>query len=209
MCGWRLERFLAVVLVHALVSCGVVVLFWVSGAGVQPLFPQEDPELWAVDALMVSVFFPLLLLRAVGLDALLPEGLPGLVTNSVLWTACVCLAWAVFRRLGHNAQRMIARGAAPHAVPWGTPGATPPSWFFAKRFATIGFLVAGLTAFSIGFREFNPPPPPPGTGLCGNCVLGGLVIMILGTSLGAVAAALAAGLLGGILDCVFPRRTHR
>src|SRR5208283_1136709 len=75
-------------------------------------------------------------------------------------------------------------------------------WLFTKWFAAIGFLAGGSIVFYIGFRAFAPPPPPPDTGLCGNAVLGGLLIMVLGTPLGAVAASLVAAVIGGILDCI-------
>ena len=83
------------------------------------------------------------------------------------------------------------------------------AWVFAKRFAQIGFLLGGLATFSFGYREFNPPPLPPGTALCGNEVMAGLVIMILGTPLGSLAGALVGGLLGGILEGILRADSRR
>jgi hypothetical protein len=80
------------------------------------------------------------------------------------------------------------------------------SWFFTKLFATIGCLGGGAVVFSIGYREFNPPPPPPGVGLCGNAVLGGLVLMVLGTPVGAIIGSLVAVPVGIILDIVLHSR---
>ena len=75
-------------------------------------------------------------------------------------------------------------------------------WLFAKWFAAIGFVVGGSIVFYIGLRAFNPPPPAPGTHLCGNKVLGGVVLMVFGTPLGAVAFSLGALFIGGVLDCI-------
>jgi hypothetical protein len=80
------------------------------------------------------------------------------------------------------------------------------AWFFAKTFAKWGSLAGALTVFCVGYVRFHPPPPPPGIALCGICVMGGLVIMLLGTPLGAIAGALVAGIVGAILDCVVPKR---
>ena len=77
---------------------------------------------------------------------------------------------------------------------------TDSSWFFAKWFAAIGFVAGGSIVFYVGLRAFNPPPPPPGTHLCGNAVLGGMVVMVIGTPLGATAFSLGALLIGRILD---------
>jgi hypothetical protein len=74
------------------------------------------------------------------------------------------------------------------------------SRFFAKWFAAMGFVGGGAIVFYIGFRAFRPPPPPPGTGLCGNAVLGGLLLMVFGTPLAAIASALVAAFIGGVLD---------
>jgi hypothetical protein len=57
--------------------------------------------------------------------------------------------------------------------------------------------------FGIGFRAFAPPPPPPGTALCGNAVLGGLIVMFIGAPIGAIASSFAAAVFGGILDCIW------
>ena len=105
----RLATVMAIVLLHALVSCGVGLLVWLSGAGMRPLLAPERPGLWAVDVLAVAVFFPFLLLRVAGLDARLPEGLLGLAAHSFLWTSCVCLAWTLLRRLGRDARSLIEK----------------------------------------------------------------------------------------------------
>ena len=76
------------------------------------------------------------------------------------------------------------------------------SWFFAKRFAVVAFLAGGSVVFYIGFRAFTPPPPPPGTALCGNAILGGLILMVFGTPIAGIVCALGGAIVGGIVDCV-------
>lgn len=60
--------------------------------------------------------------------------------------------------------------------------------------------MGGSVVFYVGFRAFAPPPP--GTALCGNWVLAGLLLMVMGTLLGAIAAGIVGGIVGGIVDCV-------
>jgi hypothetical protein len=76
------------------------------------------------------------------------------------------------------------------------------TWGFAKWFAAIAFVVGGSTEFYVGYRQFRPPPPPPGTALCGNSVIGGLAMMMIGAPLVAVACSVAGAAIGAALDCV-------
>jgi hypothetical protein len=78
----------------------------------------------------------------------------------------------------------------------------PRSWFFAKLFASVGFVVGGGVVFYAGFRAFAPPLPPPGTFLCGNAVLGGFFLMVVGAPLSAILSSLGALAIGGVVDCI-------
>jgi hypothetical protein len=100
--------FVAVTLVHAVVSLGVGMLVWLSGAGMAPLFPADRPGLWVVDSLAVAAFFPFLLLRAASLHGMLPENLLGLIAHSFLWTACLYLAWMGSRWVGRGMHSLVA-----------------------------------------------------------------------------------------------------
>src|SRR5687768_3934527 len=76
------------------------------------------------------------------------------------------------------------------------------SWLLAKWSAAGGFVAGGWAVGHMGFGAFSPPPPPPGTALCGNAVLGGLVLMFVGAPLAAITSSLVAGVVGGVLDCI-------
>jgi hypothetical protein len=78
----------------------------------------------------------------------------------------------------------------------------PRPWFFAKLFAFVGFVVGGVVVFYAGFRAFAPPPPPPGTFLCGNAVLGGFLLMVVGAPIAAIVSSLVALTIGGVVDCI-------
>jgi hypothetical protein len=83
-------------------------------------------------------------------------------------------------------------------------GRLPPTrtWYFAKLLAALGFVAGGLVVFCIGFRAFSPPPASPGTALCGNAAIGGLILMVFGTPIAAVTFACVAAIVGGLLDCI-------
>ncbi|HBO45763.1 MAG TPA: hypothetical protein DD670_17930 [Planctomycetaceae bacterium] len=104
---------------------------------------------------------------------------------------------------------------------WPSPTRKAPrSWYFALRFAVVGFVLAGIFMICLGYRQFDPPPPPPqppNVAYCGNEVLGsvvrrtarGLLIMAVGAPIAAVAGGLIGGITGGAVDCVsrFYRRS--
>lgn len=76
------------------------------------------------------------------------------------------------------------------------------TWFFAKWYAATAFLGSGSVVFYLGYRQFRPPPPPPGTALCGNCIIGGLMVMVVCAPVAAVLASLVAAAIGGLLDYI-------
>jgi hypothetical protein len=76
------------------------------------------------------------------------------------------------------------------------------NWAFAKWFAAIAFVAGGSVAFYLGYRQFRPPPPPPGTALCGNAVIGGLAMMVIGAPVVAIACSVVAATIGSALDCI-------
>jgi hypothetical protein len=81
------------------------------------------------------------------------------------------------------------------------------SRFFERLFAVIGFLLGGGFVFYRGFCSFNPPPPPPGTAHCGNEILGGLFLMVIGSPLVAIICSYLAASVGIVLDIVL--RHHK
>jgi hypothetical protein len=70
------------------------------------------------------------------------------------------------------------------------------SWLFTVLFGVIAFVLGGGIVYYYGFRAFAPPPPPPGMAGCGNEVLGGLLVMVFGAPIGAIASSIVGGLLG-------------
>jgi len=72
---------------------------------------------------------------------------------------------------------------------------TPPR-HFAGWFGIVTFFIGGSVVFSAGLRAAMPAPPPPGTALCGTEVIGGLMLMVIGTPIGAVASAPAGTAIG-------------
>ncbi|MCC6127312.1 MAG: hypothetical protein IT426_20305 [Pirellulales bacterium] len=84
------------------------------------------------------------------------------------------------------------------------------SWLFTVLFGSIGFVLGGGIVFYYGFRAFAPPLPPPGTASCGNEVLGGLLVMVFGTPIGAFASSIAGALSGCLVDfALFHRKKSR
>ncbi|HEX4588682.1 MAG TPA: hypothetical protein VH120_02055 [Gemmataceae bacterium] len=75
-----------------------------------------------------------------------------------------------------------------------------PTWRFAAILAALAFVLAGSVVFYGGYRQSHPPPPPPGTAYCGNEVLGGWFVMIVGGPIAGAMAALLGGLVGAAAD---------
>jgi hypothetical protein len=63
----------------------VAIIGFVSGAGELPHYPQGQPGLWIIDALIDLILFPMLILQN---TELVPQG-PAFVIGSLLWTICV------------------------------------------------------------------------------------------------------------------------
>jgi hypothetical protein len=74
------------------------------------------------------------------------------------------------------------------------------AWRFAAILAALAFVPAGSVVFYGGYRQSHSPPPPPGVGLCGNEVLGGWFVMIVGAPIAGTMAALLGALVGAAVD---------
>lgn len=82
-------------------------------------------------------------------------------------------------------------------------------WVWAKWFAEAAFLIGGSVVYRMSFVAAFPPAPPTGAGSCGLSTLGGVILMVIGTPLGAVSAAIVAGAVGRILDIQIHRGKHK
>jgi hypothetical protein len=80
----------------------------------------------------------------------------------------------------------------------------PPeqTWVFAKSFGVITFFVAGGIVCLNGYRAAMPPPLKPGEAYCGNCIIGGYVVMFFVAPVAAVVSSLAAASVGAMIDSV-------
>jgi hypothetical protein len=80
----------------------------------------------------------------------------------------------------------------------------PPeqTWTFAKWFGVIAFFTVGSVVFYSGFRQFRPGPLPPGAAYCGNAIIGGLILMVVGAPVAAVVSSLVAAAIGAFFDYV-------
>ena len=79
------------------------------------------------------------------------------------------------------------------------------TWLIADWFAAATFIAVGSMVFSAGYRAFSPPPPPPGAALCGNAILGGLFLMVIGAPASAIVSSLATGALVRLISRLLNR----
>jgi hypothetical protein len=79
-------------------------------------------------------------------------------------------------------------------------GRGEPTRSIAKRFAAIGFLAGGSVVLCYGFIRAFPPPLPPGAAHCGNEIMAGWFLMLIGAPFVAAVSSLVALGIGVLLD---------
>jgi hypothetical protein len=62
----------------------------------------------------------------------------------------------------------------------------------------VSLAVGGLV-FRSGLRQYNPGPLGPGQVYCGNCVIGGFIVMMVGAPLAVIVSALVMATVGGVV----------